>query len=182
MPVADRLRCDSPVVIIVPVIIALVALGVALATRQAANVHARGGGWVPLSFPPTLAGFCPFQLDNTWLTTQEFAKSETQPDGTVVTQITGSLKVAVTNHETGKTATYNISGPGTLTVSPDGSTFLVAEGSGIQFFLPAAQQQFNLPAVAYIKGRYTEATDAQGNVTGFIHDGATISDVCAALS
>jgi hypothetical protein len=169
-------------VIIVPVVVILVALGAVWATRSAVNVHARGGGWSLLSFPPTLDGFCSFQLDNTWLTTQEYAKSDTQPDGTVVTQFTGSLKVAETNHTTGKSLAYNVSGPATLTVFPDGSSFLVGEGSAIQFFPPAAQQQFNLPAVVYMQGRYTESTDAHGNVTGSTHDGATISDVCAALS
>jgi hypothetical protein len=100
----------------------------------------------------------------------------------VVTQFSGALKLAVTNHETGKTLVYNISGPGALNTYHDGSSFPVGEGSGIQFLAPVAQQQFHLPAAAYLKGHFSEATDAQGNVTSFTHNGATISDVCAALS
>jgi hypothetical protein len=168
---------------IVPVVVALVAVGAVLATRPTPHAHARGGGWVLNSFPPTLPGYCAFQIDNNFFVTKEYTRTkETLPDGTVVFQTSGALKLAATNHDTGKTLVYNISGPGTLTTYPDGSTFLVAEGLGIQFFPPAAQQQFGIPAVAYIQGRYTEATDAQGNVTGFTHDGATIGDVCAALS
>jgi hypothetical protein len=171
--------------IIVPVVTVLVALGAlsaVIATRPTPSAHARGGGWQLVQLPPYLDGVCPFRMDNNFFQAQEYAKSETQPDGTVVTQITGALKLEVTNHNTGKTLVYDISGPGTLTTYPDRSTFTVGEGAGIQFFPPAAQQQFHLPAAAYIKGRFTDAFDAQGNLTSFTHDGATISDVCAALS
>jgi hypothetical protein len=173
------------VLIIVPVLtvlVALVALGAMLATRPAPSAQARGGGWQLVQFPAYLDGVCSFRMDFNFSQAQEYQKSEAQPDGTVVTQFTGAIKLAVTNHGTGKTLTYNISGPGTLTTYLDGSTFLVGEGAGLQFFPPAAQQQFNLPAAAYIKGRFTTATDAHGNVTAFTHDGATISDACAALS
>jgi hypothetical protein len=177
--------------LIVPVVAALVvlgALGAALATRPTPSAHARGGGWLPLGpLPPytdssNSPGYCAFRIDNNFYQNEVYTRSETQPDGTVVTRVTGSLKLAATNHDTGKTVDYNISGPGAITAYPDQSILIVGEGLGIQFFPPAAQQQFHLPAVAYIKGKYTESLDSQGNVTSFTHDGATISDVCAALS
>lgn len=168
--------------IIVPVVVALVALGAVLATRPTPSAHARGDGWTLVSVPPNLNGFCSFGVDLTVLTNQEYSKSETQPDGTVVIQITGALKLAMANHDTGKTIDYNESGPGTITISPDGSTLDDGQGSSVFPFPPAAQQQFGVPALAYITGHSTIAFDPNGNVTSLSHDGATISDVCAALS
>jgi hypothetical protein len=174
--------------IIVPIVAVLVALGATLAMLKSPGVQARGGGWQPLEgLPPytdssNSPGYCAFRIDNNFYQNKVYTRSETQPDGTVVTRVTGSLKLAATNHNTGKTLDYNISGPGAITTYPDQSILIVGEGLGIQFFPPAAQQQFHLPAVAYIKGKYTESLDSQGTVTSFTHDSATISDVCAALS
>jgi hypothetical protein len=59
--------------IIVPVVtvpVAFVALGAALATRQAPSAHARGGGWAPVEFPPYLNGVCPFRMDNNFFQAQ----------------------------------------------------------------------------------------------------------------
>lgn len=173
--------------IIVPVIVALIALGAVLALRPAAPAHAdaRGGGWMalfPFNPPPVDPSFCGFWIDPTVLADKEYSKVvATLPDGTTVQQITGELKVSLTNRSTGKTIDYNISGPATLTTHPDGSTFLVSGGTGIQFFAPPADTAFGIPAVAYIQGHYTESVDGSGNITGFTLDG-TATDVCAALS
>ena len=164
------------------VVVALIGLGAVLATRPVPSAHARSSGWTLVSVPPNGNGFCSFGVDLTVLTNQEYSKSETQPDGTVVTLFTGALKLATINHDTGKTIDLNESGPGTLTVYPDGSGLFDSGGLSIELFSPAAQQQFGVPAYAYIKGHVVLAFDASGNVTSFINKGATITDVCAALS
>jgi hypothetical protein len=169
--------------ILVPVLIALLALGAAFATHTAPNAHARGSGWTLNSSPPPYVdGVCPFRVDLTTLNNDEYVNTESEPDGTVVQHFTGSLKVAASNDVTGKTLDYNISGPGTITTSPDGSQFVDGGGVSLWPFPPAAQPQFNLPGLAYIQGHFTISFDPNGNVVGFTHEGATITDVCAALS
>ena len=168
--------------LIVPVLIALLALSAMLATHTAPNAHARGGGWVLNSFPPYLDGVCPFRIDTTFLMNKEYTKTATEPDGTVVQHVTGALKVAVSNDVTGKTLDYNISGPGFVYIYPDGSAFVDGEGQALQFFPPAAQQEFHIPAAAYMHGHFTISYDPNGTVVGFTHNGDPISDVCAVLS
>jgi hypothetical protein len=174
--------------LIVPVVVALMALGAVLAMRPAAPAHAdTRNGWLPVYPPdnlppPYLDGLCAFRIDLALTTNQEYSKViRTLSDGTTITETTGALGVNITNDVTKKTINYNVSGPGTLTTYPDKSTVLVGQGLGVQFFPPPANTQFGIPAVAYIQGRYTESMDANGNITGFTLNG-TISDVCAALS
>jgi hypothetical protein len=57
---------------------------------------------------------------------KEYIKTFTQKDGTLRYAINGRLVVEVTGN--GKTLTLNASGPGTITVGPDGSVSLVFEG------------------------------------------------------
>ena len=162
--------------------VALVALVAVVLTRPIPSAHARGGGWILNQFPPYLDGYCAFRVDLTILMNKEYSKSETQPDGSVVIHVTGALKVATTNDATGKTVDYNISGPGTTTVYPDGSVFTDGDGATLQFFPPAAQQAYGVPPLFYFSGHFTSLVDANGNVISFTKVGGPISDACAALS
>ena len=52
---------------------------------------------------------------------QYIVQSTTAPDGTQTLHITGRARATVTNEDTGKSISFNISGPGTLIINPDGS-------------------------------------------------------------
>jgi len=100
---------------------------------------------------------------------KEYIKTFTNQDGTLRYGINGRLVVAVTGN--GKTLTFNASGPGTITVRPDGSVSIVLEG--LTFSIPRTAD-----AISLFKGRVVfDAT------TGTIvsHTG-TVTDVCALLS
>jgi hypothetical protein len=48
-------------------------------------------------------------------------RETTAPDGTTTLKITGHAQATVTNQTTGESVTYNISGPGTIVIYPNGA-------------------------------------------------------------
>ncbi|HEU6443685.1 MAG TPA: hypothetical protein VFL61_01360 [Gaiellaceae bacterium] len=93
-------------------------------------------------------------------------------DGSVI--ITGTLNVAVTNLETGKTISLNISGPAMF--SSDGST-LVGVGKWL-FFGEAGFLGRPGPTLETFDGRFTIDL---GTVT-FVRRTGTVGELCAALT
>lgn len=93
-------------------------------------------------------------------------------DGSVI--ITGTLNVAVTNLETGKTISLNISGPAMF--SSDGST-LVGVGKWL-FFGEAGFLGRPGPTLETFDGRFTIDL---GTVT-FVRRTGTVGELCAALA
>ena len=93
-------------------------------------------------------------------------------DGSVI--ITGTLNVAVTNLETGKTISLNISGPAMF--SSDGST-LVGVGKWL-FFGEAGFLGRPGPTLETFDGRFTLDL---GTVT-FVSRTGTVGELCAALA
>ena len=116
-----------------PIFRLAVAFGVlaSLAAATAVGANAAGPVRVELNFGPpiVLHGACPtFDLQLTAATDREVAK-EFFADGQLARIITtGSLTVTFENLTTGKTVIENLSGPGTQTFNPDGSSTLVIEG------------------------------------------------------
>jgi hypothetical protein len=98
-----------------------------------------------------------------------------EPNGDVVQLATGALVFTLTNTSTGKTITVNISGPGRITIHPDGSTTLEAQG---RWFL------------GFVEGPYTLFISSGRVVISFAPDGTPtlvsqrgrVEDVCALLS
>lgn len=78
----------------------------------------------------------------------------------------------LTNLDTAKSITFNISGPGRFTFGKDGSFRLT--GTGTSLFAQEAT-----PGIQWFKGRFDLQIDAAGNET-FTTTG-TFVDVCAAL-
>ncbi len=79
----------------------------------------------------------------------------------------------LTNLVSGKSITFNISGPGRFTFGADGSFELV--GTGTSLFAQEAT-----PGIQWFKGRFDLRIDPQGNET-FTTVGA-FKDMCAALA
>jgi hypothetical protein len=92
---------------------------------------------------------------------------------------TGTLKVALTNTETGKSLQRNISGPILVTVNPDGSLTQIGVGLSLWVFDPGVAPE--LPRLALTSGR-TESILGPGTAFRFISLQGTYEDICAALA
>jgi hypothetical protein len=93
---------------------------------------------------------------------------------------TGNATATVTNVDTGKTLTYNVSGPGVFTQNPDGSFSAVAGGPNL-LWTTFANSYPGVPQLAYSTGRVQFAVDASGQTTSYSLSGNR-TDVCAALA
>jgi hypothetical protein len=167
------------------VIVALSALlGMFGAVVTAAPALARGPKWqfVPAE-PFTLdASFCGFDVGVTFPVDKGFAKALKAADGSMTFLSTGSLRASLTNLETGKTITENVSGPSKLIVQPDGSATFLLRGRGLSIFEPADAARFGLPTVAVVAGAGTLTIAPDGTFTSFSGHGHVVVDLCAALS
>jgi hypothetical protein len=167
------------------VIVALGALaGMLGAALTASPALARGPQWQVLPLAPfTLpASFCGFEVAVSAPADDKFSKLLKTPDGSVIFLQTGFATTSDTNLATGKTVTENISGPGTLTIFPDGSLTEATQGVTVTFLAPADAARFGLPAVSVTAGALTISVDPNGNITSLSLHGRVLVDVCAALS
>jgi hypothetical protein len=168
------------------VIVALGALlgmvgGLATASPALAG---RGPKWEIVDYEPfTLpAEFCGFDIGVSFPVNDQYSKLLKTSDGSVATLATGSLRVSLTNLETGKTITENISGPSKTTVSSDGSAVIAFKGLTAFAIEPAQAEQFGLPNVSVIAGGLTVSVDPEGTFTSVSLQGHVLVDLCAALS
>jgi hypothetical protein len=126
----------------------------------------------PFEIPAGLA--CSFAVGVELLVNKEFAKTfPPEPNGDVVVLSNGRLVERLTNVSTGKSIIVNVSGPGRLTIHPDGSATLVAWGRSSNFFGPGEAFLFSGRLVIEI------APDGIGTPVSLSgHE----EDICAALS
>jgi hypothetical protein len=115
---------------------------------------------------------------------QYIIRSTTAPDGTVTLRIAGRARATVTNVVTGESVSFNISGPGTLTMNPDGSFSGDLAGPNLLFTARSNLLNFpDVPTVSYTTGHVTFAVDASGQTTSYeLAGGARQTDVCAVLA
>jgi hypothetical protein len=99
---------------------------------------------------------------------KEYIKTFTSADGTVRYQVEGRLVETFTGN--GKTLTVNNSGPGTITVWPDGSITVVTEG--LTMFIPSA-----------LDGLWIYTGQLKIDLgTGVISHHGSVRDLCALLA
>ncbi len=135
----------------------------------------------PLDLPATYCGF-PMHLD--FPVNREYQTISTASDGSTVLTITGSLFVTATNQVTGKAVTVNASGPGTLTISPNGATGIF-DNRGLFFLFAPNAKQFGFPSnVVVTSGAWSFISDFNtNNIIGLTTaQPRVLSDICAALS
>jgi hypothetical protein len=115
---------------------------------------------------------------------QYIIHSTTAPSGTVTLQITGRARATVTNEVTGRSVSYNISGPGTLVLNPNGS--FSGDLAGPNLLYTARENLANfpeVPTISYTTGHVTFAVDASGQTTSYaLAGGSRQTDVCAVLA
>jgi hypothetical protein len=140
---------------------------------------------VPTSSDPvTLEGYCEgFTAVVTYTEFNQYIIQEMTSDGTTTLKITGYVQATVTNQTTGKSVTYNISGPGTIVLYPDGSFSIDAGGPNLLWTLPENLEQFpDVPTISYTTGHVTVEVAASGETTFYHLQGAPPTDVCAVLA
>jgi hypothetical protein len=171
------------------VIVALGALlGMFGGVMTASPALARGPKWQfqPKSARTLPAEFCGFEVRVTYPVNREFTKILKASDGTMITLSTGSVTESLTNLETGKTITENVSGPSKTIFFPDGSFTAVEHGRNELNLTPALAARFGLPTVSVTVGlRSASGTFAPdgtvASITSLSLRGHAV-DVCAALS
>jgi hypothetical protein len=133
--------------------------------------------------PFDLVGFCNFPVHFDFPINKEYGTITMAADGSTIIKFTGSLFPSVTNEATGKTITLNASGPGTITISPDGTTEQFnAQGVGI-IFAPNLTQ-FGFPSeLVQTSGLAVFTEDlGTGSIVSFTTVPHLLLDVCAALA
>lgn len=142
---------------------------------------------VPLTAPDdTLSGYCEgFDVRVEFTRYNQYIiRQSTAQDGTTTLQVAGNAKATVTNLSTPtpKSVSYNVSGPGTIVIHPDGSFTIDAAGPNLLWTLPANSYP-NVPAISYTTGHVTFAVDSSGQTTSYtLAGGARQTDVCAVLA
>src|SRR4029450_2275856 len=84
-----------------------------LLLAPASTAWARGDGWEPLNNQPFTVEACGTTVDAPLPMDQEYPQVTTDAEGNQHIKVTGALKVPLTDTATGRSVTYNISGPGT---------------------------------------------------------------------
>ena len=129
-----------------------------------------------------LNGYCSgFDVVASYTRSKEYVIHQTTaPDGTITQKITGSAVISLTNATTGKTVTYNASGPGTVIIYPDNSYSVDATGPTLFWTLPQ-NSYLGVPTISYTRGPVSFYVDATGMTTSYSHDGHQIN-VCDVLA
>jgi hypothetical protein len=137
---------------------------------------------LPTPDPVVLEGYCDgFTAVVTFTEMNQYIiKETTAPDGTTTLMITGHARASVTNQSTGQSVSYNISGPGTVVIYPDGAFSIDAHGPNLLWTAP--ENSFpGVPTISYTTGHVTLFVDASGETTSYQLRGRQ-TDVCAVLA
>lgn len=109
----------------------------------------------PISLPDvtkdSVNGVCPFPVEILYTNVNQHVKETHLPDGTVIQKVEGRAFINATNQDTGKTKRYNVSGPGTITFSPNGVIDIEAQGLNL-FWTPKGVALENQLLLQYSQG------------------------------
>jgi hypothetical protein len=133
--------------------------------------------------PFTLEGYCDFPVLVEFQDVNQYIiHSTTAADGTTTLQITGRARITLTNLSSGESVSYNISGPGTLVINPDGSFSADLAGPNLLWTLPEFSYP-GVPAISYTTGHVTFEVARSGQTTSYsLAGGARQTDVCEVLA
>ena len=126
------------------------------------------------------AGYCPFPVTIKYFSVQK-QKDTTLTNGATESRFNGHAEAIVTNDDTGKSITYNVSGPGTQTVFPDGSFTIDAGGPNLLWTSVENSQPAGVLQLAYTTGRVRVAVNNTGHTESYQLNGRS-TDVCAKLA
>jgi len=116
----------------------------------------------------------------TYTKLNQYIIRQTTVDGVTTLKITGHAQATVTNQSTGESVTYNISGPGTVVIYPDGAFSIDAHGPNL-LWTELANSYPGVPTISYTTGHVTLFVNASGLTTSYQLAGRQ-TDVCAILA
>ena len=135
--------------------------------------------------PPriVLDDVCPtFSIVADFLVNRVYVTTFTDASGDPLRAIaTGSLKVRLTNRESGDSVVRNLSGPGTTIYHPDGSRTVVARGPWPFFYFPGELFPGSEGSFTVHRGRVVIEFAPDGTQT-IVSESGTTEDLCATLS
>lgn len=127
---------------------------------------------------------CTFQVDAHVVNDHEaYRVLETYADGTdKVQSFKGLLKIAFTNHDTGRTVTKNVNGRSLIEYRPDGSFERITVLSG-RFTTSIAPGNDVAPGVYYVSGKDSQLTlNPDGSKTLALGKNGSAENLCPALA
>jgi hypothetical protein len=127
-------------------------------------------------------GYCAFPVRIVGFNNQRFitTPSSPMPGDTVTTRFLGAAVVTAVNTESGESARFNVSGPGTTVTAPDGS--FRTDATGPQLSLTTLGNSFEgVSPLSFTTGRVFFEVGADGMTTGYGLKGRAV-DVCEVLS
>ena len=163
-------------------LLALSLIGLSDAASASANAdpHRSPVPSGPVDLP---VGICAFPVHIEFPVNREYQTVTTLSDGSTVSVVTGTLTATFTNVTTGKAVSANISGPGTTTFSPDGTTAHY-DVQGLFNFAFSNATSFGFPSGLFVTSGqwafdYNFATFAMSAPS---RHPAVVRDLCAELS
>jgi hypothetical protein len=152
-----------------------------LLLAPASTAWARGDGWEPLNNQPFTVQACGTTVDATFPMDKEYQQVTTDAEGNQHIKVTGALKVTLTDTATGRSVTYNISGPGTSIAYANGDFLFNATGRNLLFLTPEQAAATGLPQLFVTSGPISVLFRADGSVE-VQRLGNHLQDICAALT
>lgn len=126
----------------------------------------------------TIEDSCSFDVDLHIVRNDEFIT--TFADGRQL--ITGALVVSLSNVDTGKTITLDISGPVFVIPHEDGSDTVTLSGRSLVFFAAGALGPGTAGALELTSGPAVLEFDANGSMTSYTKASAAAVDLCPVLA
>jgi hypothetical protein len=151
-----------------------------LLLAPASAAWARGDGWEPVNNQPATLEACGTTVAVTFPMDKEYQRVTTDAQGNQHIKVTGALKVTFTDTATGRSVTYNVSGPGNSIAYANGDFLFNATGRNFIALFPN-QVIPGLPQVFVTSGPIQLLFRADGSVE-VQRMGNHLQDVCAALT
>jgi hypothetical protein len=142
---------------------------------------ARGGGWEPLNNQPFTLEACGTTVDVTYPVDKEYQRVTTDAQGNQHIKVTGALTATFTDTATGRSVTYNVSGPGDSIAYANGDFLFDATGRNFVILSPEQVAMTGLPQMFVTSGPIRLLFRADGSVE-VQRLGNHLQDVCAALT
>lgn len=153
-----------------------------LLLAPASTAWARGDGWEPLANEPFTVEACGTTVDATFPMNKEYQQVTTDAEGNQHIKVTGALKVTLTDSATGRSVTYNISGPAKNSIAyANGDFLLVATGRNLGILTTEQAAALGLPELFVTSGAIRVLIAADGSVD-IQRQGNHLQDICAALT
>jgi hypothetical protein len=143
----------------------------------------RGGDWTPVVAAPFDTQCGATTVHVTIPVNNEFEQVTTNPDGTQVIKVTGSLKIDLAT-DAGNSLTVNASGPTSSEMldPTTGDLDFIAQGQSIIFLSAAQSAATGLPEIFTTTGPVNVLFRGDGTVQPNQINPNTLTDLCAALT